>query len=345
MKKIIIINLLLFLIGIQGALSQSQNYRENVSKRGTTAANFLEIGVGAKAIAMGGAFTAIADDPSAMYWNVGGIAKYGRTSFFFNHSEWIANTNFDFIAGIFPISSFATVGVSVTALTMSDMQVTTVLEPEGTGQMFDAGDYAFSLAFAMNLTDRFSIGINPKFVHQFIWDMSANGFAIDLGVLYNTPFDAVTIGFSMTNFGPKMNIDGQNNRVLYDYDPSSSGNNERVPAKLETSEWALPLNFRLGAVYRAVNSENHNLLLAVDAQHPNNNYESINVGFEYMLFRRYAIRAGYKTLFLSDSEESLTLGAGLNYPIFGNVMIHIDYAFADFGILENVHKFSLGLDF
>ncbi len=345
MKKIIIINLLLLTFGIQGVLSQSQNYRENVSKRGTTAANFLEIGVGAKAIAMGGAFTAIADDPSAMYWNVGGIAKSGRVGFFFNHSEWIANTSFDFIAGIFPISPFATIGVSLTALTMDEMQVTTVVEPEGTGQMFDAGDYAFSLALAMNLTDRFSIGISSKLIHQYIWDMSANGFAVDLGVIYSTPFDGLTIGFSMTNFGPKMNIDGQNNRVLYDYDPNSTGNNERVPAKLETSDWALPLNFKLGAVYKVLKTENHLLRVAIDAQHPNNNYESINAGFEYMLMGRYALRGGYKTLFLQDSEESLTLGGGINYPIFGNLVIHIDYAFADFGILEDVHKFSLGLDF
>jgi hypothetical protein len=345
MKKNIYVMIFYISIGCQLGFAQSQNFEENVSKRGTTAANFLEIGVGAKAIAMGGAFTALANDPSAMFWNVGGIAKLERTSFFFNHSEWIAETNFDFVAGVFPISEFATIGVSVTALTMSDMEVTTVLEPEGTGQMFDAGDYAFSVGIAMNLTDRFSIGITPKYIHQVIWDMEANGFAVDLGVHYITPFKGITLGFAMTNFGPKLQMDGQNNRVLYDFDPSSTGNNERVPAKLETSAWPLPLNFRIGVVYHALQTENHQAVIEVDAQHPNNNYESINLGFEYVLLRHYAIRAGYKTLFLQDSQESFTLGGGLNYPIFGNIMIHIDYAFADFGILDNVHKFSLGLDF
>jgi hypothetical protein len=345
MRKIILMSFLYILIGCQLLFAQSQNFRENVSKRGTTAANFLEIGVGARAIGMGGAFTALAADPSAMFWNVGGISKIGRTSLFFNHSEWIADTNFDFVAGIFPVNEIVTIGVSVTALNMADMEVTTVLEPEGTGQMFDAGDYSFGLAVALNLTERFSIGLTPKYIHQFIWDMEANGFAIDLGVHYITPFKGITIGFAMTNFGPKMQMDGQNNRVLYDYDPNSTGNNERVPAKLETSDWALPLNFRIGFLYHAIQTENHQAIIEVDAQHPNNNYESVNLGFEYILLRRYAIRAGYKSLFLSDSEESFTIGAGLNYPIFGNVMIHVDYAFADYGILNNVHKFSLGLDF
>jgi hypothetical protein len=129
MRKIIFVSILYILIGYQIVHSQSQNFRENVSKRGTTAANFLEIGVGARAIGMGGAFTAWAADPSAMFWNVGGISKIGKTSLFFNHSEWIANTNFDFVAGVFPVNESVTIGVSVTALNMADMEVTTVLEP------------------------------------------------------------------------------------------------------------------------------------------------------------------------------------------------------------------------
>ena len=181
MRKSIFIVALYISIGCQVVFAQSQNFRENVSKRGTTAANFLEIGVGAKAIGMGGAFTALANDPSAMFWNVGGISKIGRTSLYFNHSEWIAETNFDFVAGVFPINETVTIGVSLTALNMADMEVTTVLEPEGTGQMFDAGDYAFGLAVALNLTERFSIGITPKYIHQYIWDMEAGGFAVDLG--------------------------------------------------------------------------------------------------------------------------------------------------------------------
>ncbi len=324
---------------------QGQNFRENVSKRGTTAASFLEIGVGARPIAMGGAFTALADDPSAIYWNVAGIATLERRGIFFNHTDWIADISFDYLAGVVPLGRFGTLGLSITALTMGEMDVTTVTAPEGTGQTFKASDFAVSIAYALKLTDRFAIGFNPKFIYQSIWQMSAQGFAIDVGAHYLTPFKNVQLGFSMTNFGTKMRMSGDNARVLYDFDPHSTGNNDRVTALLETSRWSLPLNFKIGVLYKALDTEKHRAYLAVDAQHPNNDYESVNVGVEYLFNGMFALRGGYKSLFLPDSEESLTLGAGLNYPILGNVMLHIDYAYADFGRLENVQKFSIGIDF
>ncbi len=77
---------------------------------------------------------------------------------------------------------------------------------------------AFSIAWAFNLTDNFSIGFNPKVVYQGIWKMSDYAFAIDFGVLYNTPFDGITLGMSISNFGSKMSLDGTNAVVLYDDD-------------------------------------------------------------------------------------------------------------------------------
>ncbi len=325
--------------------AQSRNFRENVSKRGTTAASFLEIGVGARALAMGGAFTAMANDPSAVYWNAAGIAKLERSGIFFNHTEWIANTNFDFLAGVFQLGRFGALGVSITALSMDEMSVTTVSDPDGTGQTFNSGDYAVSVAYALRLTDDFAIGFNPKIIYQYIWQMSAAGIAFDIGVHYNTPFKNVTLGFAMTNFGSKMQMTGDNARILYDFDPQSSGNNERITALLETDRWALPLNFKIGLLYKALDTERHKAFLAVDAQHPNNDYESVNVGVEYIFNRFFALRGGYKALFLDAAEESYTLGAGLNYPVLGNLMLHIDFAYADFGLLEKVQKFSLGIDF
>ncbi|RMF59608.1 MAG: hypothetical protein D6748_06025 [Calditrichaeota bacterium] len=324
---------------------QNQNFKENVSKRGTTAASFLEIGVGARALAMGGAFTALANDPTAIYWNVAGIAKLNRTGLIFNHTEWIADINFDYIAGIVPMGRYGTVGVSITSLSMNEMDVTTVFEPEGTGQTFKANDFAVSVAYALRLTEKFAIGFNPKFIYQSIWQMSAIGFGIDIGVHYETPFKNVLLGFSMTNFGTKMQMSGDNARVLYDFDPHSTGNNDRVTALLETSRWSLPLNFKIGLLYKLIDGERQTAFITLDAQHPNNDYESVNVGVEYVLNKMFAFRGGYKSMFLADSEESFTLGAGLNYPILGNILLHVDFAYADFGRLENIQKFSLGIDF
>ncbi|GAB4375456.1 MAG: hypothetical protein Kow0042_20900 [Calditrichia bacterium] len=346
MIRLFNIRILIILLLLNSWLwAQTQNYRENVSKRGTTAASFLEIGVGSRALAMGGAFTALSDDPTAIYWNIGGLAKIKRSGVVFNHTEWIADTRFDFLGAAFKLGRWGTLGFSLTALGMDEMEVTTVEEPEGTGQTFSAGDIAVSLGYAFNLTDRFSLGLNSKVIRQTIWEMHATGFALDVGVHYVTPFPGITLEFAMTNFGTKMRLDGHNTRILYDFVPSSSGNNDRVPAKLETDAWPLPLNFRIGILYKMLTTPDHQLNLEVDAAHPNNDYESVNVGIEYIFLQRVALRGGYKSLFLEDSEVSLTLGAGMNYPIMGNIMLHIDFAYADFGLLENIYKYSIGIDF
>ncbi len=344
-NRILVFGFTLLFIGIQLLSAQTQNYRSNVSKRGTTAAAFLEIGVGSRALGMGTAFTALADDPSAIYWNVGGLAKLRRHGILFNHTEWIARTRFDFLGAAFRVGKWGTVGLSVTALSMDEMEVTTLEEPDGTGQTFRAGDFAASLAYAFSLTDRFSIGLNAKFIRQTIWEMSATGFALDVGVHYQTPFKGLLLGMSMTNFGTKMRMDGNNTMILYDPDPAATGNNGRIPANIKMDYWPLPLNFRIGLAYQLFKNNFHQMQVALDAQHPNDNYESINVGVEYVYKRMFALRAGYKSLFLKDSQESFTLGAGLNYPLLGNVMLHIDFAYLDFGVLESVQKYTLGIDF
>ncbi len=89
---------------------------------------------------------------------------------------------------------------------------------------------------------------------------------------------------------------------------------------------------------------NSNLILAVDALHPNNNAESLNLGCEYVLYRMFSLRAGYNTLFLPDDESGLSLGAGLKYGL-GGFELGIDYAYRDFGILKNIQMFSVQLMF
>jgi hypothetical protein len=339
--KVVVIILLMIIY----ATAQDETYRSNVSKRGTTAANFLEIGVGARALALGSAFTALADDPSTIYWNAGGLAKLKRHGFMFNHSEWIADINFDFMSGSFNLGRYGAVGLSITALTMGEMEVTTTEEPEGNGQIFRASDFAVSLVYAYSLTDRFSIGINSKVIRQKIWEMSAMGFAVDLGVHYVTPFKGLNLGMSISNFGTQMKLSGPNSLILYDPDPSSSGNNGRIPGEIQMASWPLPLNFRIGLAYQLFQSEYHKAVIAIDAEHPNNNYESVSVGAEYVFRNMLALRGGYNSLFLQDAEDSLTLGAGIYYPIVGGVLLRFDFAYADFGLFDNVYKYTVGIDF
>lgn len=343
MKLKLIYILVLMLLLIQ--FTQAQLFVSDVSKRGTTAASFLTISQGARAAGMGSAFVAVADDPSAMFWNVAGIARLENRNFLVDHTEWFAGLNYNYVAGTVNLGNFGTLGLSLIASDYGEMGVTTVLEPEGTGESFTVNDIAFSVAWAVNLTDNFSIGFNPKIIHQSVWKMSGLAFAIDMGVIYNTPFDGITLGMSINNFGSKMGLDGQSAIILYDPDKGSTGNNDRIPAELTTDNWDLPLLFRVGLSYKAIDTYDHKLNIALDASHPNNDYESVNVGGEYTFANMVSLRAGYKTLFLKDSEESFTLGVGFRQRIVGNINMQFDYSYADFDRLGNTQKFSVSVKF
>ncbi|MAT56975.1 MAG: hypothetical protein CMF23_03285 [Ignavibacteriae bacterium] len=334
---LILINLVLF--------AQQTNFESNVSKRGTTAAPFMNISQGARATAMGSAFVAVADDPSAIFWNPAGLSRLSKNGFMVDHTLWIADLRYNFIAASVNVGEFGTIGVSFINSDYGEMNVTTIEEPNGTGETFSVKDLAFSIAWSFNITDNFSIGFNPKVIYQSIWNMSDYAFAIDMGVLYNTPFDGITLGMAITNFGDKMSLTGNTGVVLYDPDESTTGNNDRIPTVLQTDKWDLPLGFKVGLSYKAVESENHSLMFAVDASHPNNDYESVNIGGEYTFNQIFSIRGGYKSLFLADSEESFTIGAGLSQNLFGNVNITFNYSYSEFGLLSEVQKFTIGINF
>ncbi len=317
----------------------------DVTNVGTTAAPFLEIGVGARAIGMGGAFVATANDVSAMYWNPAGVAGLKRVQAVFVHTDWLVDISYDYAGLVFPLMQYGTIGLNLTALNMGEMKVRTIDHPEGTGEYFDASDMAIGLSYGIHITNRFAIGFNFKFIQQTIWKEHARGFAVDIGTLYQTPWKGFRIGAALTNFGTDMQMSGNDLLVYHDIDPYQMGNNDHIFAELSTDSWPLPLNFQLGLAYDALQTENHLLTLEVDAMHPIDNSESINLGMEYGFLKRYFLRAGYRNLFLRNGEEGLTLGAGVNLGLFGGIHAAFDYAYADFGRLQNTQRFSIVLRF
>ena len=317
-----------------------------VTKVGTTAAGFLNIDVGSRALGMGGAFVAVANDVTSMYWNPAGVSRVPGTQAMFSHTQWLADVSFNYAAFALPLGNIGTIGVNATFLTMDEMERTTVFEPEGTGEMFDAGSYAFGLAYARGLTDRFSIGFNFKYINEKIYHSSASGGAFDIGTLFDTQYYGLKIGMSISNYGTKMHMTGRDMLIQTDIDPMINGNNENINADLKTDDYDLPLMFRVGVSIDVLKGAGKsNLILAVDALHPNDDVESLNVGAEYGYNGLFFLRGGYKSLFASESEEGLCLGAGLKYTIPGAGTLMIDYAFEDFGVLKDVQLFTLGLGF
>lgn len=333
MKRIVILLLMTF------GLSFGQ------SKVGSTAAPFLTMAIGARATAMGGAFVATADDISALYWNPAGVSRQGNNGAMFTYSKWFADINYNWSGAFLNLGDMGSVGLSVTYLDYGDMEVTTLAEQDGTGQNFTAHDMALALSYAYNLTDRFSIGGNVKYINQKIWNSSASSIALDLGVLFHSDIYGLRIGATISNFGSDMSMDGKDILVQYDISEQIYGNNDQILAKLRTDEYPLPLLFRIGLAMDIIDTEDHKFTLGVDALHPSDNDESLNVGAEYVFNNWFALRGGYKSLFLDNSEEGLTLGFGLKYKLAPNFGIFIDYAYQEFGILKDTQHITLGVNF
>lgn len=321
-------------------------HAQNVSKVGTTAGEFLQIGVGARAAALGGAFVATADDAAALYWNPAGLSRMTQSEALVTHSEWLADVTFDYLGVGLQMGALGTVGVSVTMLSVPDMLVRTEDRQEGTGETFDAGDLAVGLSIGRAVTDRFSIGITAKFIQQRIWHASATGFAVDLGTQFRTDFfGGLTIGAALYNFGTDMRMNGRDLRTFTDPDPRQQGNNDRIPANYEVDPWSLPLNFQIGISTRPVDTRMHRITVSVDALHPSSNYESMNAGIEYGFQDRVFLRGGYQALFLPDAEGGLSAGLGVHQPLFYGGIAKLDYGYRTAGRLGGIHVVGLSVTF
>jgi len=320
---------------------------QSISKSGTTVASFLEIGVGASALGRGSAFVSIANDASSLYWNVSGIANLKKYQFNVSHTNWIADTKFDFAGLVIPLAEFGTIGFSFTSLSMSDMKVRTVEMPEGTGEFFSSGDIAIGLSYARELTDRFLIGLTAKYIQQSIWHMHAQGFAVDFGVLFRTDlFNGMIIGAEIRNFGTPITMSGRDSRYFIRIDPNKQGSNDQIPTNIQMDSWDLPLAIQLGISTDAIKTYSYILNIAVDAIHPNNNYESINLGTELTYNKFLFLRTGYRSLLLKDGEGGFSFGFGItSESIFSNLLVKFDYAFVDFGRLKNIHSFTVDVSF
>ena len=338
-NKPLLISLLLLFI-LTGIVYPDNDRMTNV---GTTAASFLEIGIGSRAVGMGGAFVAIANDGSTLYWNPAGISRLSQGEILFETVDWLVDTRLNFLATVIPLGRFGSIGAFLTSVNIPRMKVRTMNYPDGTGEYFNSSDLSFGLSYARNLTDRFSIGFNTKYISERIWHERAHTIAFDIGTLYNTGLGSLKIGAAITNFGPSMKMNGSDLIIYHDAAPLSEGNNDRIMGELQTDSWPLPLNMQFGVSYDFLDTKVNKFTMAMDAFHPINNTESINAGFEWSTFDFLFLRGGFKAIGQQDSEEGFTIGGGLKYRLFGQSSIKIDYAYADFGRLESVQRFTLFL--
>ncbi len=321
------------------------NYTEDVTNVGTSSAAFLEIGVGAYSQSMGGAFTAIANDVTALYWNPAGITQLNKLALSVNYTEWLAGTAHEYFGVVIPFPGRFSVGFSVNALNYVDKQpVRTIQLPDGTGEYYSASDMAMAATVAATITDKFSFGLTGKYILQQLWHESASAMAIDVGVLYKTRIEGLQIGTTIANYGSEMKLSGRDLRRAYDADEAHYSN-DRLNVIFETDQFPLPLLFRFGVAYSFTLMNYHQFTLATDLNHPSNNVESLDLGLEWNFRQLIVARVGYNSLFDDSRENGLSMGFGLTPSLGNSTNIGFNYAWSEWGLLGNVQRFSIELVF
>jgi hypothetical protein len=321
------------------------------SKVGTVAAPFLKISVG-RPTGMGDAFTGIADDASAAFYNPAGLAHLDQRQVFFNHISWIAGVNHEYISGILPVSGIGTFGVAITSLSTGDMEQTLIDDPTsparedlGTGLSFDASDMALGVTYARLITDKLAFGFSAKGITERIWDITASGVGLDVGLLYHTGWRSLRLGASVANFGSDMTFGGRNLDFVDSTLPT------RPQASYKTTPSPLPIMFRFGLGYNLIETDASKLVLALDLVHPSDINETVNLGLEYGIAGKYFLRGGY--IYNTDLtyqeavgwNQGISAGAGLAFEPVKGLDLKLDYGYRHQGYMGGTHRVTLGVGF
>lgn len=345
------------LLGLFFCFSLSAVHAQEPYRVGTTAGNFLELGYGSAGIAMGDAYVSMAKDISAIYWNPAGLGFLENHEFQVMYQPWIADISSSYMGFGYVNQTLGTFALGLIYTAYGEEEVTSMLMQEGTGEKFDGSDYCISLSYGKRLVQWFSFGASIKNIASRIWHENASAYAIDLGAIVSTSFlsptnskaDGLAIGMSISNYGSRLQYDGIDLKRPIDEEPDEAGNFAYVPARFETQHWELPLIFRIGVSANPILTSRHRLTVAVDALHPNNNSEHLNLGGEYALtmpgFGVISLRSGYKGLEMVDTEYGMTFGFGLLFNYLNNRALKIDYAYRDIGVLGNLHAYTLSFTF
>jgi hypothetical protein len=310
---------LIALAGLAALLLPGLAHASIFEKVGTFGGQFLKIGVGARGAGMGGAFVAMADDATAVFWNAAGIARIDqdKSQLTLNHANWPAELSFDQVGYVFHMKKIpGAFAVHARALTMQPMEETTAFEPLGTGRTFDAGMLAAGVTYARSFTDKFSAGLTANMIHTGLADLSQQTFSLDLGTLYDVGAAGMKIGMAIQNIGSQ--------------------------EKFIEREARIPSIFRVGTSATLMSSADQKLVGSFEFSHPPDNSERVNVGAEYSFHKYLFLRGGYA--FNYDSE-GIAGGVGFHFPVSIAGMADMDYSYTDMLDLGASHRFSMRFQF
>jgi len=239
---------------------------------GTTGANFLKIGVGARAAALGDAFTAVVDDSTSLYWNPAGLAKMEKRQLSATYNMWFAGINQGYLGMGFPLSRRGVIAGGVNYVDMGDFDGRDESgNPTGT---FTASALNYQLGYANRFGEKLIWGISAGLVQDTIAEDIKSTYAANLGLIYKSS-ESLSLGLALQNVGGELGSD------------------------------PLPFVAKIGMAYTW-----KSLLLALDIASPTDNDLYYGAGIEWWIMDGIALRVGYKTN--QDIGEGLTAGLGFS---------------------------------
>ena len=283
------------------------------SNAGRTAADFLSIGVSARAAGMGGAFTSVSEGAPAAYWNPAGLTTVEGGEVLLGHLDWYQDLSLEHGTLAKQINENSTLAFSMTYLNYG-----TINRYDNNGlQLADditAYDWAGAVSFGINTNENFSVGVTLKYINQKLDDLSASALAGDLGFKYQA--DRFALAGFLGNLGTKM--------------------------KFDTVEEKLPATARFGVSFYPFSS---NFITAIEAEKNFDGNMIVRNGFEFNYNHQYFLRSGYN--YYPDQTER-SFGSGISFGAgFKHKVAEIDYAFStsDKYSDDGIHRFSLVFKF
>ncbi len=313
----------------------------NFTNAGSSGSVFTKLWIGARASGMAGAYSALTDDVSSLYWNPAGIASLPGINVGASTMLWFGNVTENFIGVTLPVSDKYRAGFSLTLVDYGNLSQATIQQPANSG-IFNANDLSFGATIAGALTDRFSFGATAKYLRSSILDLSASGFAFDAGSEYKTDFYHSRISMDLANLGPDRNFSG-NSLDFIANNPNINAVRDSLSGSLNTGSFSLPLIFRIGLATDVLQGtvENQKLNMDFDFSTHSDGPEQYNLGAEYVWNDMASLRAGYA---FNQDELGFGIGAGFHYKSedFSGV---IDYSFNTTKNLGGIHQITISANF